>query len=636
MTRSSSSKTSEPLIDPFSDIEDTFLILKHKCESCSLSYSTSTELENHKITEHRRRTRGKRVNIPMIKKPEIFCNACDKSFISQHNLERHYNLKHSQSEQFVENCLEQINVVGKDESEVDQIMQCCNKTEQTQLLENKSVENYVELYDPEKHNFTDPDLEQNFEASLGSNVILEKHDEQPKEKLSRRKKDEISVKIYCDVCKKGYTRYYDMKKHRKQCHPNVPKQICSKVYKKVSTETELSSEEVCDGGILEINVQKYRRRFEKTCVIVCTICDKSYSSHGALQTHYKLKHSDVCIKEEPQVIVENVKMLNNNLNNSSEYQCKGCNKYFNGKWELDAHVNNELSARKHRRKRTEIDPEFFCDVCNKGFTRKFDMQKHRENQHADVPSTELSRPKGERRNSLNAVKVIGPNGYTYYRCDVCNKIFKNSTNMQRHKLIHTQNKKYSCHICNKKFYATNSLKRHVMDTHYGWKRFACMKCGKKFTSRLSHQEHMNLHDDIKPYCCDECGKAFRQRSSLYAHKLFHSNNFKFTCSICEKKFRRRSELKSHIRIHTGEKPYKCNQCDECFHFSLEARRHMKKVHKELESSSLTSSADSTNACEVDSKYASVSIGTNTDEVEEEIELQFGIYDDTRNIKEYFE
>lgn len=319
-----------------------------------------------------------------------------------------------------------------------------------------------------------------------------------------------------------------------------------------------------------------RRKVDIKYKIFCEVCKKGYTRRSDMERHRKLKHGSIfnsCdgTKSETDVTSTSLQIL--------DFSCRYCSEKFEKRIELKVHVKAKHGISRFRRRHNEITAEYFCDICEKGFTRKHDMKKHRKGKHPNaVSASEIA--KNEKLSYLKKLKVMGPENRTYYRCDVCKKIFKYAYDMLRHQTTHTKVYVFVCHICAKRFPSSNGLRRHINQHHYGVKKFSCEICGKSFAANATREEHMNIHTNNRPFVCDICGKAFKQKASLRSHKLFHTNDFKFSCNFCDKKFRRAYELKTHTWTHTGHRPHQCHLCSSTFRLGQDLKRHL-KVHDKL-------------------------------------------------------
>lgn len=83
----------------------------------------------------------------------------------------------------------------------------------------------------------------------------------------------------------------------------------------------------------------------------------------------------------------------------------------------------------------------------------------------------------------------------------------------------------------------------------GKKPFVCKVCGKIFTQSGNLSRHRLVHSQEKPFQCNVCSKRFSQKSHLKTHQNVHSGERAFQCQICEKKFSQLGHLKTHINVH---------------------------------------------------------------------------------------
>lgn len=89
-------------------------------------------------------------------------------------------------------------------------------------------------------------------------------------------------------------------------------------------------------------------------------------------------------------------------------------------------------------------------------------------------------------------------------------------------------------------------------------------CNKGFKHKQLLQRHNLVHSDDRPFVCDVCGATFKTRANLYNHSNIHSEEKPYQCTFCDAKFSHKTSLILHTRWHTGEKPYSCNVCGKSF------------------------------------------------------------------------
>lgn len=79
-------------------------------------------------------------------------------------------------------------------------------------------------------------------------------------------------------------------------------------------------------------------------------------------------------------------------------------------------------------------------------------------------------------------------------CPVCGKVFANSSALTKHKLTHSDERKYVCHLCNKAFKRQDHLNGHML-THRNKKPYQCdvEGCDKSYCDARSLRRHKENH-----------------------------------------------------------------------------------------------------------------------------------------------
>ena len=74
-------------------------------------------------------------------------------------------------------------------------------------------------------------------------------------------------------------------------------------------------------------------------------------------------------------------------------------------------------------------------------------------------------------------------------------------------------------------------------------------CEKSFRDRSELNRHSRRHTGDLPYKCETCGKGFLRRERYVTHVRIHTGEKPFVCAVCSRGYRDRRELKKHQTTH---------------------------------------------------------------------------------------
>lgn len=262
----------------------------------------------------------------------------------------------------------------------------------------------------------------------------------------------IKIHTKCDICSEN-CRTEQALRHHKLSHVEIDKPIecfvCHSKHKNIS--------------FLRTHM-KYAHPVEQ---FVCKWCDKKFNSQLRLKKHRKSHRTEL------------------------GSHCKICGKDFGSQFEYEEHMNehpqcntceqnlkSDLHLTRHRISHIG-ENSFECFECHQRFQTYAQIRKHHKKVH--TVTAIRSEPNGKRRQrakdylcsqcgacflNIRTMKmhmmredhrIAGAGEEKPFHCDVCNKRFRNNTELKDHYRHHTGEKPYNCEICGKCFRSTTSL-----------------------------------------------------------------------------------------------------------------------------------------------------------------------------------
>ncbi|CAG7724126.1 unnamed protein product [Allacma fusca] len=283
----------------------------------------------------------------------------------------------------------------------------------------------------------------------------------------------------CKTCDIGITSYAQFKKHKdthESSEARTPGNLVfvERLPRSVKCPSVHPGNKPCkwifrDEIDMQAHVKRYHLRENPKNSYSCPHCQFSTNRKNRLEKHIKKQHMggtgcficEICgMSYWEQLSLEMHRIRKHDIKGAYVCEDETCGKSFGSRAELKRHRCVHLGQY-----------PFPCGHCDSGFLESHHLSNHIRKEH-----------------SVSALDFV---------CRVCQKKFENNAKLQRHKIVHSDERPFACHLCSWTFKLKGQLKRHITKVHTKSRPFLCQECGASFKITESLTQHLRFHSSRK-------------------------------------------------------------------------------------------------------------------------------------------
>lgn len=207
----------------------------------------------------------------------------------------------------------------------------------------------------------------------------------------------------------------------------------------------------------------------------------------------------------------------------TEFNCRDCDKVFDTSNKLSYH-----RLKKHPKQSVGQIDTFQCRICETEiFGTKPERNQHENEIHRDPETNHYPCPFCEKTYpnvSFLANHLLKHTKKRTHTCEICGKSFGRMCHLDYHRSTHTDQKLFECALCEgKSFKTAHSLNHHVARMHTERPGYPCDLCDRVFKDTSDRRRHRWSHGGItKRFACELCPKKFYEQRAVRFHMKVHN------------------------------------------------------------------------------------------------------------------
>lgn len=299
----------------------------------------------------------------------------------------------------------------------------------------------------------------------------------------------------CSICNERYKNRVYLKKHMASKHKGGSGKR-SESAKNIQYDCRYCHQKFTTTRALHEHKTKIHNT-ELIVNLICRLCGDKIKSHSKMLSHFEVNHSydapyvcNLCdnLPFSTDRSLKRHRVTTHSGQRAAPFFCTDCSKAF----------KCEITFKQHLQFIHNIDQRLnavMCDICGYVVATKVMMEQHMLKHYPKRPESvpTVSTDAAPKRHITNHVKDE-KNDDRPFECEKCGQCFSTNGGRRQHlRQKHATELPHKCNVCNKLFLEQTDLQAHTM-VHTGIAAFECDQCQQRFKNyRLLYIHKKEMH-----------------------------------------------------------------------------------------------------------------------------------------------